>query len=167
MAYELKKISREGLPAALRKAERYRDANEPMAAESICLDVLEIEPEHREALVLLLLSRTDQFASGLPSAVERAREVLPRLTTEYDRAYYGGIICERQAKYLLSQRGKRSGFVAWEWFQYAMEQYEIAEKLREPGNDDTILRWNTCARIIDRTPHCAPDPEQRSEQMLE
>ena len=48
-----------------------------------------------------------------------------------------------------------------------MEQYEEAKRLREPGDDNAVLRWNTCARLIMRNPHCAQDPEQDSEHMIE
>jgi hypothetical protein len=37
--FELKRISREAIPAALAKAERYRLINDPSSAESICLDI--------------------------------------------------------------------------------------------------------------------------------
>ena len=165
--YELEKIAAASIPAAMEKAEHYRLTGESASAESICLDVLEVEPENQPGLILLLLSRTDQFTLGLPGQVERAREILPKLSSAYNRAYYGGIICERQGKYQLRQRGRRSGFVAWEWFQHAMEQYEEAKRLREPGDDNAVLRWNTCARLIMRNPHCAQDPEQDSEHMIE
>jgi hypothetical protein len=39
-----------------------------------------------------------------------------------------------------------------------MEHFERAEVLRPPGNDDAILRWNTCARIIMRSPEIRPLP---------
>ena len=94
----LKPISQEGIPAALQKAERYRLINDPSAAESICLDVLEVDPENQTALVVLILSITDQFVDELGDGVSRARELLPRLTDEYKRAYYEGIICERRAR---------------------------------------------------------------------
>jgi hypothetical protein len=29
-----------------------------------------------------------------------------------------------------------------------MESFEQAESLRQPGNDDAILRWNTCQRTL-------------------
>ena len=32
----------------------------------------------------------------------------------------------------------------------AMASFEEAERLRQPGNDDAILRWNTCQRTLDR-----------------
>ena len=95
---QLKPITREGIPAALQKAERYRLLNESSAAESICLDVLAIDPKNQEALISLLLSITDQFAEDMAGGVRRAREVVPRLDDEYERLYYSGIICERRAR---------------------------------------------------------------------
>jgi hypothetical protein len=167
---ELKPLSADSVPAALAKAEHYRLLNEPEEAESICIDILEVDPEHQRALINLLLARTDQFDEGSPTLLKQAREVLPRLRREFDRAYYGGLICERQAKSLLRRRGRRSGFVAYEWFQYAFEQYQIAidhggSRPAEVG--DTTLRWNTCVRMIERHPHCAPAPEERAELGLE
>src|SRR3954465_2410942 len=94
----LKPITREGIPAALQKAERYRLLNESSAAESICLDVLEIDPGNQEELVSLILSITDQFTEEIAEGVHRAREVLPKLSDEYERTYYAGIICERRAR---------------------------------------------------------------------
>jgi hypothetical protein len=41
-----------------------------------------------------------------------------------------------------------SGYDAYEWLREAMTDYEQAEKLRPAGNEDAILRWNACARII-------------------
>ena len=145
---ELKPITREGIPAALQKAERYRLLNESAAAESICLDVLEIDPGNQEALVSLLLSLTDQFAEELSEAVRRARDVLPRLSDEYDRAYYAGIICERRANAQLHRGALGSAEVASQGFRDAMGWYEKAEKMRPAGNDEAILRWNTCARML-------------------
>ena len=147
---DLKPISHGGVAAALEKAERYRLLNESSAAESICLDVLEIEPENQEALISLLLSITDQFPEDISDGVHRARAVLPRLTGEYDRAYYAGIICERRARAQLHRGGLGSAEVATEWFRQAMSWYEKAEAMRPPDNDESILRWNTCVRMLGR-----------------
>jgi hypothetical protein len=144
----LKPITREGIPAALEKAERYRLLNESAAAESICLDVLEIDPANQEALVSLLLSITDQFMEELADGVRRAKEVLPRLSNEYERIYYTGIISERRARAQLHRGALGSADVAAEWFRDAMRWYEKAEGMRPPGNDESILRWNTCARML-------------------
>ncbi len=164
---ELKRLSPDAVPAALAKAEHYRLLNEPEEAESICIDILEVDPDNQRALIDLLLARTDQFEKGSPSLLKQAREVLPRLQGEYERAYYGGVICERQAKGLLGRRGIRSGFVAYEWFQYALEQYELAIEPRPSDVGDATLRWNACVRMIERHPHCAPDPEERAELGIE
>jgi hypothetical protein len=147
---ELKPITKAGVPAALQKAERYRLLNDSSAAESICLDILEVDPENQSALVTLVLSITDQFAEELSDGVHRAREVLARVTDEYKRAYYAGIICERRAKALLHRSALGAADVAVEWFREAMSWYERAESLRPAGNDESILRWNTCVRMLGR-----------------
>jgi hypothetical protein len=163
----LKSLSKEAVPAALDKAERYRLLNEPGEAESICLDVIRVDPENQQALVVLLLALTDQFEEGLGDRLLQAREVLPRLHEAYARAYYAGIIWERRAKAQLKQGGPLSGYLAYDSFREAMSWYEKAEGLRPPGNDDALLRWNTCARILARNPHIQAAPVDRSEPPLE
>jgi len=147
---ELKPITREGIPAALQKAERYRLLNDSSAAESICLDVLEIDPDNQEATVSLLLAITDQFSEEMGEGVRRAREILPRISDDYERTYYAGIICERRARAQLHRGTLGSAEVAAEGFREAMGWYEKAEPMRPKGNDETILRWNTCARMLGR-----------------
>ena len=93
MHFDLKPISVESIPEALAKVERYRLLNEPSLAESICLDILTVAPDHQQALISLLLARTDQFGSGM--TVAKAREVLSQIKGDYERAYYAGIISER------------------------------------------------------------------------
>lgn len=160
--FELKPLSEEGVPAALEKAHRYRLLNEPVEAESICLDILEVDPENQHALVTLLLALTDQFERHLGKHVKRARDVLDRLDDAYSRTYYDGIICERRAKAHFKRGGPGSGAVAYNWFRRAMERYEKAEALSPPGNDDAILRWNTCVRLITRHAELAPKPEREA-----
>jgi hypothetical protein len=165
--FTLKALSKEGIPAALAKAERYRLLNEPAEAESICLDVLAIDPKNQHALITLLLALTDQFADDLSGTFRQAQELVPRLATEYDRAYYSGIVSERRAKALASRDLPGNGSQAYEGFLAAMKWYEKAEGYRPAGNDDTLLRWNRCARFLERHPHLAPAPEERIEQPLE
>ena len=154
MTFDLKPISRAAIPEAVTKVKRYRLLNEPWQAESICLDILRVEPGHQQALAMLLLSLTDQFGKGIPA--ERAREVLPRLESEYERAYYAGVICERWAEAVLYRGEPGAGFTAYESLREAMTHYERAEALRPAGNDDALLRWNTCARILMRHPAFEP-----------
>jgi len=164
--FDLKRLSPEGVPAAIQKAERYRFLNQAWAAESICLDVLEVDAENQQALVVLLLALTDQFADGLADGVTRARAVLPRLRDPYKRAYYSGIICERRGMAQLTRGAPGAGFAAYDWLREAMNWYEEAEAARPTGNDEAILRWNTCARALTRNPHLAPSGEERYEASL-
>jgi hypothetical protein len=129
---------------------RYRFLNQPWAAESICLDVLAADPDNQQALVILILALTDQFGESLAEGVERARALLPRLRDAYKRAYYAGIICERRGRAQLHRHTLGAVEVAAEWFREAMTWYEKAEALRSPGNDESILRWNTCVRMLAR-----------------
>ena len=165
--FELKKLSQEGVEAALKKAEQYRLLNEPRQAESICLDILEVAPESQPTLILLLLARTDQFARELGARVENARELLPRLVGDYEKAYYAGIICERWGKAQLTRGHPGSGEMAYDWLRKAMSIYEQAEGFRPAGNDEALLRWNACARIIMRHDHVEPGPDQDFEPLLE
>jgi len=159
--FELKPISSAGVSDALEKAARYRLLNEPSLAESICLDVLEAEPENQRAVVTLLLARTDQFGYG--TAMATARELLPRLKNEYDQRYYAGIVWERSAHAQLRKGAPTASFAAYDGFIQAMHCYEKAIELRLPGNDDAILRWNTCARILMRNQNLRPKPDEAYE----
>jgi len=163
---ELKPLSKAAIPAALEKAERYRLLNEAAEAESICRDVLRVEARNQQALVVLLLALTDQFGRGLPGGVEQARQILPGLQSEYERAYYAGIICERLAKARLKQGSPGSGAFAYGSLREAMAWYEKAEALRPAGNDDALLRWNTCNRII-QSRKLEPGPEEQIDLPLE
>jgi tetratricopeptide (TPR) repeat protein len=163
--FELKTLSPEAVPRALIKAERYRLLNEPGEAVSICLDALEIDPTNQEAIATLLLAMTDQFESD-PSRVTDAWKEVERLTDEYDRAYYAGIIYERRAKAFLKHATPRGGPRAYEWLREAMSYYEKAEALRERNNDDALLRWNACARLIMSDHHLVPVSEEPSEPLF-
>ncbi len=151
--YELKPISRDAIPRAIQKAERYRLLNQSWAAESICLDILQIDPENQQVLVILVLALTDLGSGVAASGVVRAKEYLARLTDDYQRSYYSGIIAERRGQVLLSQGGMGSGGMAMESLKDAMKWYEKAEAIRPTGNDDAILRWNTCARLLSGHSH--------------
>src|SRR5262245_31509064 len=126
--FELKPLHTDAIASALTKAERYRLLNEAEEAESICHDVLAVEPDHQQALMTLILAITDQFRDhGVSGNIARAQEIVPRLTDEYSRSYYGGIICERRAKAYLSQNGPQVGAAVYDWFREAMRLFERAE----------------------------------------
>jgi hypothetical protein len=153
---ELKSIQHEAIPAAIEKAVRYRLLNEPREAESICRDVLRADAENQDALAHLLLALTDQFGREFGVDLQKAQEILPRFHGMYERAYYAGVILERWGKAMLSKGA--AGYAALDWIRQAMKSYEQAEALRPPDNDDAILRWNTCARVLNRDDRLGPAP---------
>jgi hypothetical protein len=157
--FPLKRIAADGIPHALDKAERYRLLNDPVQAESICHDVLAIDPEHQDALRCLILSLTDQFsAAGAAHAAREARAYIIKLSDEYERAYYQGVVHERETRAFLHRKNVvRSA--AYDGFRHAMEWYERAEALR-PGNVDAVLRWNSCVRAIERERLVPADDER-------
>ena len=164
--FKLKPLLKEGIGAALEKAKHYRLLNDPRAAESICLDVLEADPGNQQALVTLLLALTDQFGEGRGVGGQRARQVVSRLEDKYEKAYYGGLICEREAMVLMTHRGPTAHHLAYDHFRSAMERYDRAAEIR-PEDPDPTLHWNTCARILNSTPYLAPEPEGTREPLLE
>lgn len=164
---ELKPLSKEAIPAALEKAERYRLLNEPAEAESICLDVLKADPENQEAIITLLLALTDRFTKGYGVSDTQAKELVGRIKNEYERVYYSGIFAERRAKAKLTQDTPDCRFQAYELFREAMDWFEKAEANRPSDNEDALLRWNTCARIIARNNLGPREEEERTEFPLE
>jgi hypothetical protein len=146
--FKLKPLSKDGIQGALEKAETYRLLNQPRLAESICQDILAIDPGNQKASVFLLLALTDQFGKSSSKAVKQAQEIATALKDEYARAYYTGIILERQGAVALSSGIPGAEFDACEWYLEAMKYYEKAEGVSPEGTNDPILRWNTCARII-------------------
>ncbi len=145
--FELKPIAKESISRALAKAERYRLLNEPGEAESICRDILDADPAHQEALACMILALTDHFHSKT-ARPDEARSLIPRLTGEYDRAYYAGVVEERWAKGLTHGGYPRES--VYPLIRTAMDLFEKAETLAPAGNDDAVLRWNACVRLVSR-----------------
>ena len=146
---QLMPISKEAIPSALAKAERYRFINEPLQAESICRDVLAADPANTAARILLILSLTDQFEHGV--STKEALQMAELLPAEYQRTYYAGIVYERHAIALFRRHeDHRSRREVYRLFQIAMESYRQAKEIRPPDNDDSVLRWNACVRFLER-----------------
>jgi hypothetical protein len=155
--FQLKTISPAGIPRALAKAEGYRLRDDAAQAESIYRDVLAVDPANRDARLGLILALTDQFgADAAAGAPREAQRLVDQLATEYERAYYTGIVAERTARASLQRRNVVRSSV-YDGFRQAMNWYERAEALRPPGNDDAVLRWNSCVRAIE-SERLAPAP---------
>ena len=165
MTFELKTLHPEALGRALAKAERYRLLNEPSEAESICRDVLDVDAANQEAIATLILALTEQFAEHAKLFGEAA-DLAAQLRDDYERAYYTGIVWERRAKAHLAHDGPVLGTQVYDWLHEAMTWFERAEAIRPAGNDDALLRWNACARLIMRDHRLAPGREEPAEPLL-
>ena len=163
--FTLKPISRESVDAALARAERYRLLNEPQEAESICRDILHIDPENREARVSLVLALTDQMHQD-KTAFSNASSLISEFSSPYDRAYYSGIAWERRAKAYYGAATKGHAGDVYNWLLKALHLFEQAEQVRPGGNDDAILRWNACVRFLDRHKELQPKAEEIREPVL-
>jgi tetratricopeptide (TPR) repeat protein len=156
MKYELKSISKAGIAEAIAKVELYRYLNEPEEAESICRDILAIDPQHQLALRFLGLSITDQFSSVATDRSQEVEVIFQKLSDRYERLYYTGILYERRAKAQLLTGQPPHTLLPL--FERALECFGEAEKIRPASNDDAILRWNRCVRLL-RTPSYAWEEE--------
>jgi len=166
--FPLKQLKKDAIPAALEKAERYRVLNEPTEAESICLDVLDVDPANQQALITLLLALTDQFQKSRGETFARALALLERVDGAFEKQYYRGILFERSAKARLSQGHPGARYSAFEEFSEALQRFEAAIPLQPAGHDDAVLRWNTCARYLNGHPEVHREPQgEHNEPMLE
>ncbi len=146
METKLKPISQAGIAEAVSKVEVYRYLNEPGEAESICRDILAVDSDNQAALRLLGLAITDQFTGEMSDRYSEAERVFRGLASEYERVYHQGILQERKGKAQL--RAGRPPHTVLPIFEEAMGLFENAEKIRPAGNDDAILRWNRCVRLL-------------------
>lgn len=160
MELKLKTISTSSIDEALSKAQLYRNLNEPEETESICDDILAADPENQAALRLLGLAITDQFSGRYPDRYAEAETAFLRLSDDYERYYCVGLCLERRAKAQM-----RAGIPAQVWvgsLHEAMRYFEIAENVRPVGNDDAMLRWNRCVRILQTVPHVVSEQPQET-----
>jgi hypothetical protein len=162
---ELKRLSTAAIPAALAKAERYRLLNESEQAQSICEDVLAADPDNFDAMRMLILALTDSFPKQ-DGSVSRAQELVARLPSEYERAYFGGLVAERRARALLARPGPSRSISAGDLLRQAMQLFERAEGVKPANNDDALLRWNACARLISRHPELSEVGDHRTAPVM-
>jgi hypothetical protein len=150
MDLKLKTISKSGIAEAIAKAELYRYLNEPEEAESICRDILVVDPNHALGLRMLGLSITDQFTGGPADRYAEVERIFQSLADPYERQYYTGLLCERRVKAQL--RAGRAPHTLLPLLERALHCFGEAEKTHPAGNDDAILRWNRCVRLLQSQP---------------
>jgi tetratricopeptide (TPR) repeat protein len=159
LEFTLKTISKDSIPEAISKVELYRYLNEPEEAESICRDILVADPENQLAIRLLGLTLTDQFEGRHPDRYAEAEKIFQNLADPYDLVYYRGLLLERRAKAQMKAGVSALSLVGS--VHEAMRYFEEAEKIRPPRNDDAVLRWNRCVRLLEKLGH-APVEEQET-----
>jgi hypothetical protein len=150
MDLKLKTISKSGIGEAVAKAELYRYLNEPEEAESICRDILTADPQHMLGLRTLGLSITDQFEGKPTDRYAEVEKIFQSLKDPYEKLYYTGLLCERRVKAQLG--AGRSPHTLLPLLEQALQCFAEAEKVHPPGNDDAILRWNRCVRLLQSQP---------------
>jgi tetratricopeptide (TPR) repeat protein len=160
MDHQLKTISKGGIAEALAKVQHYRYLNQAEEAESICRDILAIDPENQLALRLLGLAVTDQFCGAVTDRYQEAQSCFEKLSSAYERSYYAGILYERRAKAQMRAGHLAHSLIAS--FEKAMQCFEDAEKIRPQGNDDALLRWNRCLRLLQSIPELSRERESHS-----
>jgi len=148
--FKLKTISKDGIAEAFSKIALYRSLNEPEEAESICCDILAVEPDNNMAQRMLGLALTDQFTGQVTDRYAEAQSLFENLADPYERHYYKGLLFERSAK--AQMRAGRPPQVLVALFKEAMRYFEEAERIRPPANDDSVLRWNRCVRLLSKLP---------------
>jgi tetratricopeptide (TPR) repeat protein len=150
MDVRLKTISKSGIPEAIAKAELYRYLNEAEETESICRDILAADPENMLARRTLGLAITDQFTGGPGDRYAEVEKIFQGLKDRYERLYYVGLLCERRMKAQL--RAGHPAHILLPLLEQALQHFAEAEKIHPPGNDDAILRWNRCVRLLQSHP---------------
>jgi tetratricopeptide (TPR) repeat protein len=160
MEFQLKTISKQGIAEAFSKVTLYRSLNEPEEAESICHDILAVEPENQMAQRMLGLAITDQFTGQVADRYAAVEKLFENLADPYERLYYKGLLYERRAK--AQMRAGRPPQVLFALFRQAMDHFEEAEKIRPSDNDDSVLRWNRCVRLLRELPDIEPEPQESS-----
>jgi tetratricopeptide (TPR) repeat protein len=145
---KLKTISKDGIPEAISKIELYRFLNEPEEAESICQDILAADPDNQLAMRLWGLTLTDQFEGRHSDRFAEAEKIFRSLRDPYEVSYYTGLMLERRAKAQI--RAGVTAHILVGSLHEAMRCFEEAEKIRPPQNDDAVLRWNRCVRLLEK-----------------
>lgn len=145
MAWKLKELGARNLGAALALAKHYRDLSQPEEAESICRDILRVNPEEGDALRTLGLALTDRFPTAWRTLFDEACSIFAKLDSEYERVYYTALAWERYAKAELEAGHAQSALHA---FEEAMQGFEEAERLSAADDPAPILHYNRCVRAL-------------------
>jgi hypothetical protein len=147
-SFAFRLLSKDSIPDARKKAERYRLLGEPDEAESVCLDILQVDPGNQDARVDLILALSDQFGRERRPRVDLAMKLVNELTDDYQRQYYEAVVLEREARAHLDL--ETPPVLVFLRYCEAMDKFASAATIRPPGDDSAVIRWNACVRAIRR-----------------
>lgn len=147
-------IPKGNVQKAMERAEHYRLLNEPEQAESICRDIVSVDPENEKAWIHLLLSLSDQFPKDKEDARKEATEALVHIKSDFLNHYYQGIIHERWGR--ANMKFGHGHQAVMSWISKAMQSYQKAIELAPADDPDPTLRWNTCVRLMEKLSKSAP-----------
>jgi hypothetical protein len=147
-SFAFRLLSKDSIPDAMKKAERYRLLGEPDEAESVCFDVLQVDPENQDARVDLILAISDQFGRERRPRVDLAMKIVGELKDEYHRRYYEAVVLEREARAHLDL--ETPPVLVFLRYCEAMDRFAAAAEIRPVGDDSAVIRWNACVRAIRR-----------------
>src|SRR5260370_15140365 len=116
----------------------------------MCRDILAGDADHQLARRMLGLAITDQFIGAASDRYAEAQSCFQSLRDSYERLYYSGLLHERRAKAQLLVG--YAPHILLPLVEEAMHCFAEAEKIRPAGNDDSILRWNRCVRLLESRP---------------
>src|SRR5262245_55388896 len=135
-SFAFRLLSKDSIPDAMKKAERYRLLGEPDEAESVCLDVLQVDPENQAARVDLILAISDQFGRERRPRVDLAMKVVGELKDEYQRRYYEAVVLEREARAHLDL--DTPPVLVFLRYCEAMDKFAAAAEIRPAGGDSAV-----------------------------
>ena len=147
-SFAFRLLTKDSIPDAIKKSERYRLLGEPDEAESVCLDILRVDPDNQDAKIDLILAITDQFGRERRPRVDLAMKVVGELTDEYHRRYYEAVVLEREARAHLDL--DTPPVLVFLRYCEAMDRFADAAAIRPTGDDSAVVRWNACVRAIRR-----------------
>ena len=100
-------------------------------------------------------------AQTLDSAIKRFEGALALAPAGTAGAGQRNLAHLGKARALLDQDRPGAGGAVYEQLREAMRCYEQAEARRPAGNDDAILRWNACTRLLRGHPELIPAAAER------
>ena len=145
--FALKALSHEGVASALAKAEHYRLLKRTGRSGEHLPRYSRHRARNQQALICLVLAQSDQIARDSRS-FHSALATVQKLQGSTSVPITAGIVWERRAKALDAERGRGTHHSVYEWVVKALDCFAQAERLRPAGNDDAVLRWNTCVRFL-------------------